>query len=278
MNTLTMIHPTAVVDPEAQIAPDVEIGPYAVIEGAVKIGSRTKIWPHAYLAAPLEIGEECQIHVGAVLGHLHQAIREPQAGGVRIEDRVTIREYASIHRASKENVSTSIGSDTLLMGFSHVAHDCVIGSRVIIANGTLLAGHVTVEDKAVISGHVAIHQFVRIGTLAMIGGLARVNKDVPPYLLVKGDSEVWAINSVGLKRAGFSEAGRAGIREAYRLLYRAGLNTTQALKAIQSLKPAAPEVDRMVKFIQESQRGICRHHLRMPEEANLLDIDEEDVV
>lgn len=271
-----MIHPTAVVDPEAQIGPDVEIGPYAVIEGPVRIGPGTKIWPHAYLAAPLEIGRGCQIHIGAVLGHLHQALREPQAGGVRIGDRAIIREYATVHRASREGSWTRIGADTLLMGFAHVAHDCEVGSRVIIANGTLLAGHVTVEDRAILSGHVAVHQFVRIGTLAMVGGLARVSKDVPPYFLVKGDSEVWAINSVGLKRAGLSEENRAKIREAYRLLYRAGLNTTQALKAIQAWDETSAEVRHLVEFIQASQRGICRHHLRMPEEA--LDIDEEDVL
>ena len=145
-------------------------------------------------------------------------------------------------------------------------------------HAALIAGHVTVEDRAVLSGHVAVHQFVRIGTLAMVGGIARVNKDVPPYFLVKGDSEVWAINSVGLKRAGLSEEVRAKIREAYRLLYRAGLNTTQALKAIQAIEDIPPEVEHLVRFIQESRRGICRHHIRVPEEESLLDIDAEDVV
>lgn len=272
------IHPTAVVDPDAEIAPDAEIGPYAVIEGPVRIGAGTKIWPHAYLVAPLEIGESVQIHVGATLGHLHQAIREPQEGGVRVGDRAVIREYATVHRASHEGRWTTIGPESFIMGFAHIAHDCSIGSRVIIANGTLIAGHVTIEDRAVISGHVAVHQFARIGTLAMVGGLARVNKDVPPYFLVKGDSEVWSINTVGLKRAGIPEETRGQIREAYRLLYRAGLNTTQALKAIQALKDLAPELHHLVRFIQESERGICRHHLRLPAEANLLDIDEEDVV
>jgi UDP-N-acetylglucosamine acyltransferase len=271
------IHPTAVIDPQADIASDVEIGPYAVIEGPVRIGRGTRVWPHAYLTAPLEIGEECQIHVGAVLGHLHQAVREPQAGGVRIGDRVVIREYATVHRASGPGAWTRIEPEALLMGFAHVAHDCTVGRRVILSNGALIAGHVTVEEQAVLSGHVAVHQFVRIGKLAMIGGLARVNKDVPPYFLVKGDSEVWSINRVGLQRAGLPERTRAQIREAYRLLYRSGLNTTQALKAIQGEKDLTPEVRHMVLFIQESQRGICRHHLRVPEEGNLLDVDEEDV-
>ncbi len=276
MSTVT-IHPTAVVDPEAEIATDVEIGSYAVIEGPVRIGRGTKIWPHAYLCAPLEIGEECQIHIGAILGHLHQALREPQAGGVRVGPRTIIREYASVHRASQQGAWTTIGPDSLLMGLAHVAHDCTIGSRVIIANGALVAGHVTIEDKAVLSGHVAVHQFVRVGTLAMIAGLARVNKDVPPYFLVKGDSEIWSVNIVGLKRAEFSSQTMAKIRESYRLLYRSGLNTTQALKAIQAMPEHCPEVDHLIQFIQRSQRGICRHHIRMPEES-LLDIDEEDVV
>jgi UDP-N-acetylglucosamine acyltransferase len=271
------IHPTAVVDPQAEIASGVEIGPHAVIEGPVRVGRETKIWPHVYLTAPLEIGENCQIHVGAVLGHLHQALREPQAGGVRIGDRTVVREYAQVHRASQSGTWTTLGSDCLLMGFSHVAHDCHVGDRVILANGTLVAGHVTIEEKAILSGHVAVHQFVRIGTLCMVGGLARVNKDVPPYFLVKGDSEIWGINSVGLKRAGISEMARQKIREAYRLLYRAGLNTTQALKAIQAMDGATPEIERLIQFIQRSRRGICRHHIRMPEEG-LLDIEGEDVV
>lgn len=275
MSTLS-IHPTAVVDPEAEIAPDVEIGPYAVIEGAVRIGRGSKVWPHAYLTGPLEIGEECQIHVGAVLGHLHQALREPQAGGVKIGNRTIIREYVSIHRSSQEGTATTVGQDCLLMGFSHVAHDCHIGNRVIVSNGTLIAGHVTVEDRAVISGHVAVHQFVRIGTLSMVGGLARVNRDVPPYMLVKGDSEIWTINSVGLKRANIPEPVRAKIHEAYRLLYRSGLNTTQALKAIQGIEARPEEVEHLSRFVQDSRRGICRHHIRLPED--LLDINGEDVV
>ncbi len=271
------IHPTAIIDPAAQIGADVEIGPYAVIEGAVKIGRGTKIWPHVYLVAPLEIGEECQIHVGAVLGHLHQALREQQVGGVKIGDRTIIREYASVHRSSQKGTNTTIGSDCLLMGTVHVAHDCTIGNKVIVSNGTLIAGHVTVEDKAILSGHVAVHQFVRIGTLSMIGGLARVNKDVPPYFLVKGDSEVWSMNLVGIKRAGMSERSREGIREAYRLLYRTGLNTTQAVKSIQAMDKLTPEVQHLLQFVQESRRGVCRHHLRMPEES-LLDIDGDDGV
>lgn len=277
MNTVD-IHPTAVVDPRAEIAPDVEIGPYAVIEGPVKIGRGTKVWPHAYLVAPLEIGQECQIHAGAILGHMHQALREPQAGGVKIGNRVLVREYATVHRSSKAGTLTTIGDDTLLMGFSHVAHDCHVGAQVIIANGALLAGHVMVEDKAILSGHVTVHQFVRIGTLAMAGGLSRVNKDVPPYLLIKGDSEVWAINKVGLERSGVSQVARAQIREAYRLLYRAGLNTTQAIKAMQAMKELTPEVRHLVGFIQASARGICRHHIRVSHEDGLLDMDEEDVV
>ena len=270
----TDIHPTAVVDPRAEIASDVEIGPYCVIDGPVKIGAGVKIWPHAVLTAPLEIGEGCQIHVGAVLGHLHQALREPQAGGVKIGARTIVREYVTVHRASQKGVWTVVGSDCLLMGFAHVAHDCVIGDRVILANGVLVAGHVTIEEKAILSGHVAVHQFVRIGMLAMVGGLSRVNKDVPPYFLVKGDSEVWGINTVGIKRAGVSEQSRSAIREAYRLLYRSGLNTTQALKAIQAQGQLSPEVERLVRFVQESRRGICRHHIRTPEDS-LLDSDED---
>jgi len=273
-----MIHPTAVVDPTAQIAPDVEIGPYAVIEGPVKIGAGTKIWPHAYLVAPLEIGTHCQVHVGAIVGHEHQALREPQEGGVKIGNNTILREYVTIHRSSQSGTWTTIGSDCLLMGFSHVAHDCIVGDRVIISNGSLVAGHVTIEDKAIISGNVVIHQFVKIGTLSMIGGLSRVNKDVPPYLLVKGDSLIWGINSVGLRRAQLPQATLVRIREAYRLLYRSGLNTAQAVKTIQELKDNPKEVEHLITFVQNSPRGICRHHLRLSEGAQVLDEDEEDVM
>ena len=277
MSTL-IIHPTAVVDQEAEIAPDVEIGPYAVIEGPVRIGRGTKIWPHAHLSAPLEIGEDCQIHIGAILGHLHQALREPQDGGVRIGPRTIIREYASVHRSSRRGTWTVIGSDCLLMGLSHVAHDCTIGSRVVIANGTLVAGHVTIEDKAVLSGHVVVHQFVRIGTLAMIAGLSRAIQNVPPYFLLKGDSKIWSLNVVGMKRAGFSPKTTAQIRIAYRLLYRSELNTAQALEAIQAMPDRSPELNHLIEFIQQSgERGICRYYNWRPKEG-FLDSNEEDVV
>lgn len=273
----TQIHPTAVIDPQAELASDVEIGPYAVIEGPVRIGRGTRVWPHAYLAAPLEIGENCQVHVGAVLGHFHQALREPQAGGVRIGDRTIIREYAQVHRASKAGGWTTIGSDALLMATAHVAHDCHVGNHVILANGVLVAGHVTIEDQAILSGHVVVHQFVRVGTLVMVGGLSRVIQSVPPYMLVKGDSVVWGLNRVGIQRAGIPEPARRKIQEAYRLLYRSGLNIPHALERIQAMAGITPEVERMVRFIQDSPRGICRHHVRAAGEPD-LDAQGGDVV
>ncbi|PIQ82665.1 MAG: acyl-[acyl-carrier-protein]--UDP-N-acetylglucosamine O-acyltransferase [Candidatus Omnitrophica bacterium CG11_big_fil_rev_8_21_14_0_20_64_10] len=280
------IHPTAVVDPRAQIAADAQIGPYAVIEGPVRIGAGCVIGPHAVLTAPLEIGAGCQIHVGAVLGHPHQAVREPQAGGVRIGPRTVIREYATVHRSSQAGTWTEIGPDCLIMGLAHVAHDCRVGRGVILSNGALLAGHITIEDRAIISGNAAVHQFVRIGTLAMVAGLSRVNKDVPPYFLVKGDSEIWSINVVGLKRAGFSEAARTQIRQAYRLLYRSDLNTAQGLKAVEKLTPILPETQHLIEFIKGSDRGICPARRLskavtdtvFDREGEQVDGEEEDVV
>ena len=145
------------------------------------------------------------------------------------------------------------------MGFSHVAHDCVIGNNVTICNGSLIAGHAVIEDNAFISGNVTVHQFCRIGKLAMIGGLARVSKDVPPYMLVKGDSTVWAINSVGLRRAGFSTESRVQIKNAFRLLYKSNLNIKQALEQIKNLSEKEGHITHLISFITQSQRGICSY-------------------
>ena len=257
------IHPTAIVSREARIAPGAEIGPYAVIDGAVTIGSGAKVYAHAHLSGWTEIGPETEIHMGAVVGHLPQdrAFR-PCRSALRIGARNIIREYATIHRGTQEGSATVIGDDNFLMAFSHVAHNCQIGHRVTICNGALLAGYVSIGDGAFISGHATVHQFVRIGRLAMIGGLARVSRDVPPFCLVKGDSQVWALNVVGLRRAGVAPAARQALRRAFRLLYREGLNTTQALEVLERSADAV-EVRELVAFIRASERGICRY-VRVP--------------
>jgi len=196
--------------------------------------------------------------MGAVIGHLPQDLAfENKKTYVKIGKRNVIREYATVHRGTKAGSVTVIGDDCYLMALAHVGHNCEIGDKVIIANGALLAGYVTVGESAFISGNVVIHQFCRIGTLAMIGGFTGINKDVPPYMLVRGPSVVRAINLVGLRRAKFSRGLIGQIKEAYKLLYSSDLNTTHAIEEMKKIEPSK-ELTHLIDFIQSSKRGICK--------------------
>lgn len=253
------IHPTAIVSKKAKLAKDAEIGPYALIEDDVQIGRRTKVYSHAHILNHTIIGDDCQIHIGAVLGHLPQIRQNTSLDGrLSIGQRNIFREYCTVHRSSQKGKTTVIGDDNYFMAFSHIAHDCCIANHVTICNGTLLAGHASVEDHAFISGNVTVHQFCRIGKFSMIGGLARVAKDVPPYMLLKGDSVVWAVNSVGLRRANISIQTRGQIKKAFKLLYKSGLNVKQATQKLQR-EIHSSEIEHLIKFILHSQRGICGH-------------------
>ncbi|MCK4463212.1 MAG: acyl-ACP--UDP-N-acetylglucosamine O-acyltransferase [Candidatus Omnitrophica bacterium] len=253
------IHPTAIVDKNSDIASDVEIGPHVIIEPNVKIGRGVKIFPNSYIFSNTKIGEGTEIHMGAVLGNVPQDLAfENKKSFLIIGKRNIIREYVTIHRGTKENTSTIIGDNNFLMGASHVGHNCRIDNNVIIANGALLAGYVTVGDSCFISGNVVVHQFCRIGRLSMIGGFSGVNKDVPPYMLVRGPSVVWSINLVGLRRAKFDKKTINDIKEAYNFIYHLGLNTEQAVEKILELKPGK-EIMCLVDFIRNSKRGICKY-------------------
>ncbi|MDP8215627.1 MAG: acyl-ACP--UDP-N-acetylglucosamine O-acyltransferase [Candidatus Euphemobacter frigidus] len=253
------VHKTAIVDPAAEIDPGVEIGPYAIIEGKVKIAAGTRVMAHAYITSNTTIGPDNVIHPFAVLGHAPQDLSyRGEESFLQIGRGNTFREGCSVHRGSKEGFATVIGDNNFLMGYCHVAHDCILGNEVIIANGALLAGHVHIADKAFISGNATIHQFVEIGTLAMIGGLARVTKGVPPYMTVVGDSRVVSMNVVGLKRAGFTPEERVKIKRAYKLLYHSGLNVSQAVKAIEK-EDLGPGAEAILNFISRARRGICKH-------------------
>lgn len=253
-----MISDKAIVSPKAKIANDVEIGPFAIIEDDVELGSGVKIYPRAHICGGVVIGEDTQVHMGAIVGHLPQDLAfENRPTFVRIGKRNVIREYCTIHRGTKEGSFTTIGDDCFFMAVSHVGHNCEIGNRVIIANGALLAGYVTVGDGAFISGNVVMHQFCRIGRLAMIGGFTGINKDVPPFMLVRGPSVVRSINLVGLRRAKIARDVIAAIKEAFRLIYQSGLNTKQALEEIRKL-PQSPEITDLIDFIETSKRGICK--------------------
>ena len=256
------IHPTAIVDSTATLGIDVEVGPFAIVEAGARIGDRTRLLASAFVAAHAEIGEDCELHVGAVVGQPAQ-IREPQGagGGLIVGARTVVREHVTVHRASRPGGNTVVGPDNFLMAGCHVAHDCQLGQGVTIANGALLAGCVTIGDRVFVSGNVVVHQFVRIGDLAMIGGLSRVSKDVPPFMLVVGESKVCGVNVIGMRRANLSPEQRQAVRRAYAILYRSGLSMSHAVERLQ-VEPPSAEIDALLAFIDRSTRGLCAPRTR----------------
>ncbi len=234
----TLIHPTAVIHPGAKIHPTVKVGAYAVIGEQVKIGPYTEIGSHVVLEGWTEIGERNQIFPGAAIGLEPQDLKYDGALSlVKIGNGNRIREYVTINRATQAGAATVIGNDNLLMAYVHVAHNCVIENQVVIANAVALAGHVQIESKATIGGVLGIHQFVHIGRLAMVGGMSRIDRDVPPYMLVEGNpARVRSLNLVGLKRAGFGITQLRHLKTAFRMLYRSGLTLNQALAELQTME------------------------------------------
>jgi len=214
------IHPTAVVDPNAEIDPTVEVGPYAVIDAHVRIAAGCTIGPHAYLTGWTTIGENCRIHYGAVIGHEPQDVKY---GGERTFCRIgkdcIIREYVTIHRGTTPESTTEVGEACFLLTGSHVGHNCVVGDHVTLINDVLLAGHVTVGSRTVCGGGVGIHQFVRIGHMVMAAGAAIITQDMPPFALTDREGRVAGLNRVGMRRAGMSREAIADVREAYKKLY-----------------------------------------------------------
>ncbi|QJE99341.1 acyl-ACP--UDP-N-acetylglucosamine O-acyltransferase [Luteolibacter luteus] len=226
------IHPSAIVSPEAELAEDVSVGPFSVIEGPVKIAAGVKIGGHAWISGRTSIGEGCNIGWGAIIGADPQDLSfDPSCtSGVVIGPRNTLREYVTVHRGSKSGHDTVMGEGNFLMTGAHLAHDVKLGDGNILANNVLLAGHVTVGNKAFLGGAVGVHQFVRIGDLAMVQGLTAVSQDMPPYCMAYGINTVAGLNSVGLKRAGFSIEERTAIKRAYQLLFKSGKRREDALE------------------------------------------------
>ncbi len=252
------IHPTAVIDPRAEIDGEVEIGPYVVIDGPVKIKRRTRVMAHVYITGWTEVGEGNEIHPGAVLGDAPQDLAyRGEESYLRIGDRNIFREHVQLHRGTAPASSTVIGNDNFLMAGSHVAHNCKLGDHVVLANGALLGGYVEVGDRAFISGHCVVHQFVRVGELSLMRGLSGASKDVPPYSIVDWQHRVRGVNSVGLKRAGFDERRIREIKEAFRLLFRKGRNLSLAVKEIESRENNSADVLALLEFIKSSKRGVC---------------------
>jgi UDP-N-acetylglucosamine acyltransferase len=251
----TIVHPTALVDPQARLGQGVEIGPYAIIEAGVTLGERTKVLARAHITGSTTIGPDCEIHMGAVVGHLPQDLGF-KGGDTRlvIGPRTIIRENATIHRATKEGGATVIGADCYLMAVSHVAHDCKVGDRVIVCNGALLAGHVQVGDRAFISGNVVVHQFVRIGALCMLSGNTAVGMDAAPFSLVTGRNEWRALNTIGMRRAGIPSERRSLVKRAYQEMFAAPGKIELALSRLDEF-PETPEIEAIRTFFAASRRG-----------------------
>ena len=237
----TLIHPTAVIHPNADLHPSVQVGAYAVIGGHVKVGPETVIGAHVVLDGLTEIGARNQIFPGAAIGLEPQDLKyvgEPT--WVKIGDNNVIREYVTINRATGAEEATIIGHSNSLMAYVHVGHNCVIENNVIIANSVALAGHVHIESKARLSGVLGVHQFVHIGQHAMVGGMARIDRDIPPFMLVEGNpAKIRTLNLVGLKRAGYTNSELQTLRKAFRILYRSELNFKDALEQLEILGDTA---------------------------------------
>lgn len=252
------IHPSAVIDPRAEIDANVAIGPYVVVDGPVKIKAGTRVMAHAYLTGWTQVGADNEIHPGAVIGDAPQdkAYKGTETY-LKIGDRNIIREHAQIHRGTVPGSSTVIGDDNFLMATSHIGHNCKLGDNNTLANGALLAGYVEVGDNAFISGNCVVHQFVRIGDFALMRGLSGTSRDVPPYAIVDWQHTVRGVNVIGLKRAGFDEKRIRAIRNAFRVLFRKGRNLSLAVKELESQERANSDVSALLEFIKSSKRGVC---------------------
>jgi UDP-N-acetylglucosamine acyltransferase len=251
------IHPTALVDPGAHLGADVEVLPFTIIEAETIIGDRCVIGPHAIIRKWTELGEDCRVSAGAVLG---EAPQDRKYAGeqtfLRIGNRNEIREYVTLHRATGEHNATTLGDDNMIMAYCHAGHNCHIGSHCSMANNTQLSGHVVIEDYVVIGGMTGFHQFVTVGRMAMVGAMSRIAQDAPPFCVVEGNpARVRGVNAIGLDRRGVEAEGRNAVRKAFRLLFRSGLNLSNALEAAATELPDTPEVRYLCDFQRRVQQG-----------------------
>ncbi len=259
------IHPTAIIGETAEIHPSTEIGPFVIIEDGTTIGKNNHIMAHAFIGSGTTIGDNNTIHMGAIVGHITQdKAFQGDKSYLHVGNNNTIREYATIHRGSLAESITKIGDGCLIMGGCHIAHDCILGNEVIMANMCGIAGYVQVEDRAIISGGAMVHQFVRIGRLAIISGNSRISVDVPPFMIAAERNKVWGTNVVGLKRAQFSPEKIKEIRQLYKKVFR---STSTRSKIINDLKQEAysaanSEIEEFIEFVESSERGICTGHNR----------------
>jgi UDP-N-acetylglucosamine acyltransferase len=256
---MTKIHPTAIVDPKAQIGEDCDIGPYCVIGEHVVIGPGCRLVSHVVIDGHTRLGQRNTIYPFASIGLRTQDLKW-KGGFTRTEigDQNTIREYVSIHSATGDGEATVIGSQNTILAGSHIGHNVIMGNKCIVSMAAL-AGHVLMEDSALVGGLAAVHQFCRIGTMSIIGGVSKVIQDVPPYMLVDGNpAEVKALNKVGLDRNGVSEEAQAALKQAHRILFRDGLTIPNALAKVEADIAGLPEIRHLVNFVRTSERGVTR--------------------
>jgi UDP-N-acetylglucosamine acyltransferase len=253
-----VIHRTALIDPGAHLGTDVMVGPYAIIGPNVTIGDRSQIAAHAVIERDTRVGAEVKVGYGSILGADPQDLKyRGEETWVEVGDQTTIREYCTINRGTPATGRTTVGRRCFIMTYVHIAHDCVIGDDVILANSIQMAGHVTIDDRAIVSGLVPIHQFVRIGTYAFVGGGSRVNQDVPPYTKAVGNPlHLYGLNSVGLQRAGFGAEVKLALKKAYRLVFNSHLTITQGVARARAEIATITEVETFLRFIEASQRGV----------------------
>ncbi len=271
-----MIHPTAIVHPRAEIDSSAEVGPYSVIDEGVVLGPRCQLGPHVYLTGRTTIGADNVFHCGCVIGNVPQDLKYRGAPSrTRVGDRNTFRENVTVNRATDETEDTVIGSNNLLMAGSHVAHNTRLGNHIILANGALLGGHVVVEDRVVISGNCLLHQFVRVGMLAMMQGGSGISQDLPPFTMARGGNTICGLNTIGLRRAGVSGEQRLELKRIYRLLFRSGLPLRTAL-ARASEESLGDPARALVEFVAASRRGVCTDISRQPGCMVEMDPDQDE--
>ena len=260
MNPSTSIHPTAVVHPSVQLGEGVEIGPYCVIHEGVVLGDRCWLQNHVTLCGPSRIGADNRFHAFASVGQRSQDLKyQGEPTHLEVGDRNTFREFVTVNRGTAPGSTTRIGSHGHFLAYSHIAHDCAVGDHVIFSNNGTLAGHVEVGDHVVIGGLTAIHQFCRIGAHAITGGCSKIVQDVPPFMIADGNpAVVRGVNQVGLQRRGFDDESVRRLREAHRLIWRGGKNTSQALEELRAWPDPDQALDLLINFISTTQRGIVR--------------------
>ncbi|WP_321531191.1 acyl-ACP--UDP-N-acetylglucosamine O-acyltransferase [uncultured Desulfuromonas sp.] len=256
-----MIHPTAIIEPGAQLGKDVQIGAYSIIRQHVVIGDRTVVGPHVVIEGRTTIGCDNEIFQFASIGAIPQDLKfHGEESTLTIGDRNKIREFTTLHLGTEDGGGkTVVGSDNLFMAYTHVAHDCIVGNHVILANNATLAGHVEVDDYAILGGMSAVHQFTRVGAHVMASGGSMIAQDVPPFVIAQGDrAKTIGLNLIGLKRRGFSSESLSALKKAYRLVFRSGLRQEEALQQIADTVDDCPEVRAFTEFIRTSERGVAR--------------------